>query len=188
MYLAPVGSHLLAILAAGVEVSHLISSEHVVHVLGEFGLKRGHDGELLADEDLGEQLVCTGKDHRLLLEVLDMGTLCQKLGHIMYLMACLLGELLAGAWEDGSADKHRDIRELFYELLHEGEVLRAVVLGGDMDLEESDIHLAKVVIVALRGVTDEKFALGVVVFQPVFQGSAYEATADYSDVEHVIKI
>ena len=34
MYLSPVGSHLLAILAAGVEVGDLIGSKHVVHVLG----------------------------------------------------------------------------------------------------------------------------------------------------------
>ena len=163
MHLAPVGPHLLAVLAAGVEISDLISSEHVVHVLGELGLKRGHDGELLADEDLGQKLMGSGEDHRLLLEVLDMGALGQKLGHIMYLMAGLLGELLAGAWEDGGAHEHRDIGELFNQLLHEGEVLRAVVLSGDMNLEEGDIHLTQVVIIALRGVTDEKFTLWVVV-------------------------
>ena len=36
--LTPVGSHLLAILAAGVEVGYLISAKDIVHVLGEFCL------------------------------------------------------------------------------------------------------------------------------------------------------
>lgn len=53
VYLAPVGPHLLTILAAGVEVGNLISSEDVVHVLGELGLQWGHDGEPLSDENLG---------------------------------------------------------------------------------------------------------------------------------------
>ena len=54
MHLAPVGTHLLAVLAAGIEVSNLISSKHVVHVLGQLCFQRGHDGELLANEDPGE--------------------------------------------------------------------------------------------------------------------------------------
>lgn len=32
--LAPVGSHLLAVLAAGIKVSHLVGSKDIVHVLG----------------------------------------------------------------------------------------------------------------------------------------------------------
>ena len=89
VYLAPVGSHLLAVLAAGVEVGHLVGSEHIVHILGQLGFKRGHHGELLANENLGEQLVCTGEDHCLLLEVLDMCTLGEEFGHIAHLMAGL---------------------------------------------------------------------------------------------------
>lgn len=38
VHLAPIGSHLLAVLAAGVEVGHLVGSEHIVHILGQFGL------------------------------------------------------------------------------------------------------------------------------------------------------
>ena len=52
MYLAPVGAHLIAVLATGVEVGHLIGSEHVVHVLGQLGLKRCHHSELFADKYL----------------------------------------------------------------------------------------------------------------------------------------
>ena len=89
MYLAPVGSHLLAVLAAGVEVGNLVCTEHVVHVLGELGLKRGHHGELFAHKNLGEQLMCTSEDHGLLLEVFDMGALGQEFRHIAYLMTCL---------------------------------------------------------------------------------------------------
>lgn len=39
VYLAPVASHLLAVLAAGIEVGDLVGSEDVVHVLGELGLE-----------------------------------------------------------------------------------------------------------------------------------------------------
>ena len=39
MYLTPVASHLLAVLAAGIEVGDLVGSEDVVHVLGELGLE-----------------------------------------------------------------------------------------------------------------------------------------------------
>lgn len=55
MNLAPVGTHLLAILAASVEVGHFVGTEYVVHVLSEFGFKRRHNGEFLANKDLGEQ-------------------------------------------------------------------------------------------------------------------------------------
>ena len=39
VYLAPVATHLLAVLAAGVEVGNLVGSEDVVHVLGELGFE-----------------------------------------------------------------------------------------------------------------------------------------------------
>lgn len=61
MHLAPVGSHLLAVLTAGVEISYLISTEDIVHILGELGLEGSHDGELLADEDAGEQALLTSQ-------------------------------------------------------------------------------------------------------------------------------
>lgn len=72
MYLAPVATHLLTVLTAGVEVGYLVGSEDVVHVLGELGFEGTHDGELLAHEDLGEEVLCSGEDHGLLLEVLDV--------------------------------------------------------------------------------------------------------------------
>ena len=39
VYLAPVASHLLAVLTAGIEVGYLVGSEDVVHVLGELGFE-----------------------------------------------------------------------------------------------------------------------------------------------------
>ena len=39
VYLAPVASHLLAVLTAGVEVGDLVGSKDVVHVLGELGFE-----------------------------------------------------------------------------------------------------------------------------------------------------
>ena len=89
VHLAPVGSHLLAVLAAGVEVGHLVGSEHVVHVLGQFSFQGRHHSELLAHEDLGEQFLCTGEDHRLLAEVFEEGALGEELWHIAHLMASL---------------------------------------------------------------------------------------------------
>ena len=38
MHLAPITAHLLAVLTAGIEVSDLVGSEDIVHVLGELGL------------------------------------------------------------------------------------------------------------------------------------------------------
>ena len=90
VHFAPVGSHLLAVLTASVEVGDLVGAKHVVHVLGELGLQGGHDRELLAHKYLGEQPMRTGEHHGLLLEVFDMGALGEELGHIAHLMACLL--------------------------------------------------------------------------------------------------
>ena len=84
--LAPVGSHLFAVFAAGIEIGDLVCAEDIVHILGQLGFQRGHHGELLAHEDFGEQLVSAGEDHRLLPEVLDEGALGQELGHIAHLV------------------------------------------------------------------------------------------------------
>ena len=119
MHLAPVGSHLLAILAASVERGDLVGSKYIVHIIGQLSLQWGHDGELLTDKNRGEQIVCAGEDHGLLLEVLNVGTLGEEFGHIMYLVAGLTGKPLAGAGQDGGTDKHRDIWEFFDELRHQ---------------------------------------------------------------------
>ena len=89
VHLAPVGSHLLAVFAAGVEVGDLVGAKHVVHILGELGLEGRHHRELLAHEYLGKQLVRAREDHGLLLEVLDVGTLGEELGHVAHLVASL---------------------------------------------------------------------------------------------------
>ena len=111
MYLSPVATHLLAVLTASVEVGHLIGSKDVVHVLGEFGFERSHDGELLAHEDAGEEVLRSGEDHGLLLEVLDVGALGEELWHVVYAMAGLLAEEVAGAREDGGAHEDRYVRK-----------------------------------------------------------------------------
>ena len=79
VHLAPVTTHLLTVLAAGVEVGHLIGSEHIVHILGQFGLQRSHHGELLTHEDFCEQFLCASEDHRLLAEVLEEGAFGEEL-------------------------------------------------------------------------------------------------------------
>ena len=111
VYLAPVGSHLLAVLTAGVEVGNLVGSKDVVHVLGELGFEWSHDGELLAHEDLGEEILCSGEDHSLLLEVFNVGAFGEELWHVVYAMAGLLGEHVAGAWEDGGAHEDWYVRK-----------------------------------------------------------------------------
>ena len=184
MHLAPVGSHLLAVLSASIEVGDLVGSEDVVHVLGEFGLQRGHHGELLADEDLGEQVLLAREGHRLLLEVFNMGTFAEEFGHVVDLVARLTGEHIACSRQDGGADEDRHIGQLADKLFHEREVLCAVVLGGDMNLEERNVDIAQVVIVALGGVADEELAVGIVMLQPFLQGSTHEAAADDSNVDH----
>ena len=185
VHLAPVGSHLLAVLAAGIEVGHLIGSEHIVHILGQLGLQRGHHGELLAHEDLGEQFVCSSEHHSLLAEVLEEGALGEELGHIAHLVAGLTREHLAGTWQNGGAHEHGHIGQVGDELLHQREVLRTIVLGRHVDLQERNINITQVIVVTLVRVADEQFALRVVVFQPIFQGSAYEATSNNSNVNHL---
>ena len=54
MRLAPITAHLLALLTTGIEISHLVSSNHIVHIFGELGLQRSHDRKFLADKDLCE--------------------------------------------------------------------------------------------------------------------------------------
>ena len=184
MHLAPVGSHLLAVFAAGVEVGDLVGTEDIVHILGELGLEGSHDGELLADEDLGEQLVRAREDHRLFLEVLDMGALGEELGHVAHLVASLARKAVAGAGKNSGTDKDRHIRKLFDQFRHQSQILRAIIFCWHMNLKECNIHIAQVIIISLRRVTDEKLALRVVVFQPIFEGSTHEAASDNSNVNH----
>jgi len=155
MHLAPVGSHLLAVLTAGVEVGHLVGSEHIVHILGQLSLQRSHHGEFLTNEDLGEQFLCSSEHHSLLAEVLEEGALREELGHIAHLMAGLTREHLAGAGQDGGAHEHGHIGQVGDELLHQREVLRSVVFGRHGDLQERDIDIAQVIVVALVRVADE---------------------------------
>ena len=63
--------------------------------------------------------MCSGEDHGLLLEVLDVGAFCEELRHVVYAMACLLGEKVAGAREDGGAHKDGYIRKGRDKFLHE---------------------------------------------------------------------
>ena len=183
--LAPVGSHLLAVFAAGVEVGHIVGSEHVVHILGQLGLQRGHHGEFLPHEDLGEQFVCSSEHHSLLAEVLEEGALGEELRHIAHLVAGLTQEHLAGAGQDGRTHEHGHIGQVGDEFLHQREVLRAVVLGRHVDLQERDIDITQVIVVTLVRVADEQFAPRVVMFLPVFQGSAHEATSNNSKVNRL---
>ena len=186
MHLVPVGSHLLAVFTAGVEVGDLVGTEHIMHVLGELGLQGSHDGKLLADKNLGEQLMCPREHHRLSLEVLDIGTFGEELGHIVYLVSRLAGKHLAGARKYGGADEHGHVGEIADQLLHEREVLCAVVLGGDMYLNKSDVDMAQIIVIAFGRVADEQLALGIVVFQPILEGTAHEAAAYDSDVDHFV--
>ena len=89
MHFPPVTAHLFTILPTSIKVSHLICSKHVVHIFGQFCLERAHDGKLLANENLCEQLLGTGKQHGLLLEILNVGAFSQELGHVTNLMSGL---------------------------------------------------------------------------------------------------
>ena len=185
MDLAPVAAHLLAVLTAGVEIGDLAGSEHVVHILGQLGLQRSHHGELLSNKNLGEQVVSSCEHHSLLLEVLNMCTLGEELGHVAYLVTGLAREHITGAGQDGGAHEHGYIGQVGDELLHQRQVLRTIVLGWHVDLQERDIDIAQVIVVTLLRVADEKFALRVVMLQSIFQGSAHEAASDNSNVNHL---
>ena len=184
MHITPVSTHLLTIFATSVEIGYLVGSEHIVHILGKLGLKRGHNGELFAHKNFGEQLLCAGENHCLLFEVLDMRALGKKFRHIVYLMASLTTEHLAGAGENGGADKNRHIGEFGDELLHQCQILRTIIFGGHMYLQKSNVNIAQIVVVSFWRIADKKFALGVVVLQPILQGSAYEAASNNSNVNH----
>ena len=56
-----------------------------------------------------------------------------------------------------------------------------------MNLKKCNVHIAQVLIISLRRITDEKLSLRVVVFQPIFEGSTYEAASDNSNVNHCCK-
>ena len=83
------------------------------------------------------------------------------------------------------AHEHGHIGQVGDEFPHQREVLRAVVLGRHVDLQERDIDIAQVIVVALVRVADEQFALRVVMFLTVFQGSAHQATSNNSNVNHL---
>ena len=74
-------------------------------------------------------------------------------------MAGLLGKAFTGAGEDGRAHEYGHIRQVGDEFLHQREILRALLFGRHMDLQESDVNLAQVIIVALVRVADEQFTL-----------------------------
>ncbi len=185
VHLAPISTHLFAVLTAGVEVGDLIGSKHIMHILGKFCLQWRHNSELLTYKDFSKQFVSSGEYHGLLAEVLEEGALGEKLGHIAHLMAGLLGEAFTGAGQDGGTYKHRHIREFCDKLLHERQILCSIVLCRYVDLQESNINITQVIIVTLRGVADEKFTLRVVMLQPIFKGSAYEAASNNSNVNHI---
>ena len=128
--------------------------------------------------------MCSGEDHGLLLEVLDVGALGEELWHVVYAMAGLLAEEVAGARENGGAHEDRYVRKGRDELLHETEILCAIVLGRYVDLQEGDVDVCHRIVVTLGRVANEKFTLRIVVLQPILQGSTYETASDNSNVDH----
>lgn len=88
--LRPIGAHLLAVLAHGVEVRHLVRAEDIVGILRDLRLKRRHDRELLRGENFDEELNSAREDHGLFFKVFNMGSFRQELRHIANLMAGLL--------------------------------------------------------------------------------------------------
>ena len=182
--LRPVAAHLLDILLRRVEVCDLVRAEHIVDVLRELGLERGHHRELLAREHLDQEIDRTREHHRLLLEVLDVRAFREELWHVADLVSCLLREPVARTGQDRCTHEHRHIRQFADKFLHEREILRAIVLRGHMDLQEGDINAAQVVIVSLRRIAHEDLALLVVLLQPDLQRPADESASDNSDFDH----
>ena len=128
----------------------------------------------------------TCKHHNLLLEILDVCTFGEELGHIAYLMACLAREDVASARENSSSDEHRHVWQIGNQFLHESQILCTIIFCRHMDLQERDVDIAKIIMIPLCRVADEQFTLWIVVLQPILQGSAYEATSDNSNVDHFL--
>ena len=106
--------------------------------------------------------MCSGEDHGLLLEVFDVGALGEELWHVVYAMAGLLREHVAGAREDGGAYEDRYVRKGRDEFLQETEVLRAIVLGRYVNLQEGDVNVCQRIVVALGRVANEKITQRIV--------------------------
>ena len=184
--LRPVAAHLLDVLLRRVEVRDLVGAEHVVDVLREFGFEGGHHRELLTREHLDQEVNRAREHHRLFLEVLNVRALSEELGHVADQVPGFAREEVARAGEDRGAHEHGHVGELRDKLLHEREILRAVVLRGHVDLQEGDVDLGEIVIVSLRRVAHEDLALLVVFFEPGLQRPADEPAADYTDFDHFV--
>ena len=184
--LRPVATHLLDVLLRRVEVRDFVRAEDVVDVLRELGLQRTHHRELLAWEHLDQKIDRPREHHRLLLEVLDVRALGQELGHVADLVSGLLREPVARPRKDRGAHEHGHVRQPADELLHEREVLRAIVFGGHMDLQEGNVDLQEVIVVPLRRVAHENLTLLVVFLQPGLQGPADEPASDNSNFNHFL--
>ena len=181
MYLTPVCSHLFAVLLASVEVGYFVCAEDIVHVFSQLSLQRTHHGEFFTHEDLRQQLLCAGEDHGLLVKVLNEGTFGQELRHVIHVVTGFFGQTSTRARQNGRTNEYRNVRQILDQFRHQTQVLRTVFLCGNMNLQESDVDVAQVIVVPLVRVADEEFAFGVVVFQPIFQGSPYEATPNNSN-------
>jgi len=114
-----------------------------------------------------------------------MGAFAQELRHIANLMACFLRETITGTRQDGGTHEDGDIGEFRNQLLHQRQILGAIVFCRYVNLQEGNIDIAQVIMITLGRIADEQLTLGVVVFQPIFQGSTYEATSDNSNVNHI---
>ena len=184
--LRPVAAHFLNVLLRRVEIRDLVRAEDVVEVLRELRLERTHHRELLAGEHLDQEIDRPREHHRLLLEVLDVRALGEELGHVADLVPGLLREPVARPREDRGAHEHGHVGKSADELLHERKVLRTIVFGGHVDLQEGDVDLREVVIEPLRRVAHEDLALLVVFLQPGLQRPADEAASDYADFNHFL--
>lgn len=173
-----------AVVGNGVEVGHLNRPKDVVGVFGNLCLEGGHVAELLTNENLGEEIEFAGEDHGLALEVFDVGALGEEFGHEVNLVPGLLGEALGGAWKNSRANEDGNVREAFDNLRGEGEVLRAVVFGGNMEGDEDNVGLGEVVIHPFGRVADENVDVGVVFFKPYFEGATDVTATNNTDIYH----
>ena len=115
-----------------------------------------------------------------------MRALREELGHVADLVTGFAREEVARAGEDRGAYEHGHVGEVRDELLHEREILRAVVLRGHVDLQEGDVDLREVVVVPLRRVAHEDLALLVVFLEPGLQRPADKPAADYANFDHFV--
>ena len=181
-----IGALLLAVVVNGVPVRHLVRAEDIVRILRDLRLQRGHAREAFALENLRQKVDFAAEDHRLVAEVLVGGPFRQELRHEVDAASGRFREAFACAGQDRGADEDGDIRQLLDEIRHQGQVLRAVVIRLQVDLQEDDVRRGQIVVHPLGRIAHQHLDGGIVLLEPALQRSADKPASDNPDLDLIL--